>query len=136
MRCTGPSLRLRGSIAHVGVLSFDETMVRGQAQYQDVIDELTRAGLPATFTQTGGMNAALEVFLDGGYSLLITDAEDSLAWARYEHSGWTVSLYAPEEAYDGSCVMFGTTENGGAAVLRPLIEEVLRAAVGRSAPAD
>ncbi|MCZ2814482.1 hypothetical protein O2W15_23880 [Modestobacter sp. VKM Ac-2979] len=49
----------------------------GQSQYQDVIDGLSTAGLPATFAQTGGMNAALEVLLDGGHSLLITDFEDS-----------------------------------------------------------
>ena len=31
------------------------------------------------------------------------DAEDSLSWARAEHAGWAVGLYAPEQAYDGRC---------------------------------
>ena len=87
------------------MLSFEETMAIGQAQYQDVIDRLTAAGWPTVFTQTGGMNAALEVMLDGGFSLLITDAFDSLAWARDEHEGWTVGLYAPANQYDGDCMV-------------------------------
>ena len=61
------------------MLSYDATMSIGQASYQDVLDHLAVGGFGATFTQTGGMNAALEVVLDGGHTLLITDAEDSLS---------------------------------------------------------
>jgi len=42
---------------------------------------LGRLGLNAAFTQTGGMNAALEIHLDGGAHLLVTDADDSLPWS-------------------------------------------------------
>ncbi len=59
------------------MLDYDSTMRAGAARYQDVLDALRVAGLPATFTQTGGMCAALEVMLDSGHTLLITDAEDS-----------------------------------------------------------
>jgi len=61
------------------MLGYDRTMKVGAAHYQDVLDHLEAAGLRAIFTQTGGMNAALEVVLDGGHTVLITDAEDSLA---------------------------------------------------------
>ncbi len=37
------------------------------------------------FTQTGGMCAALEVTLDNGAHLFVTDADDSLAWDRTRH---------------------------------------------------
>jgi hypothetical protein len=111
------------------VLDFETTMALGQREYQDVIDALAAAGLPASFTQTGGMNAALEVRLDSGHTLLVTDAEDSLAWARAEHAGWAVGLYAPEQAYDGEVLAFDTTDDGSVAGLRELIDRVLRAAV-------
>ncbi len=110
------------------MLSYEATMALGQAQYQDVIDVLTTAGLPTSFTQTGGMNAALEVRLDGGHTLLVTDAEDSLSWARAEHAGWAVGLYAPEQAYDGDVLTADTTEDGSPAGLRALIDRLLRAA--------
>ncbi len=109
------------------MLTFDETMALGQAEYQDVLDALAAAGLRASFTQTGGMNAALEVLLDGGYSLLITDAEDSLSWSRAEHDGWTVGLYRPENQYDGDCTTYGTTEDSSTEGLLTLVQDVLRA---------
>lgn len=111
------------------MLTYEETMAVGQSQYQDIIDALSGAGLPATFTQTGGMNAALEVLLDGGYSLLITDFEDSLAWSRAEHVGWSVGLYSPEEQYDGQVIAFGETQASDLSALQGLIQEVLRSAV-------
>lgn len=113
------------------MLSYEETMALGQAQYQDVIDELSRAGLPTSFTQTGGMNAALEVRLDGGHTLLVTDADDSLAWSRGQHQGWAVALYAPQQAYDGEVVVGDSTDDGATDALRALIEQVLRAAASR-----
>ncbi|WP_157944006.1 hypothetical protein [Blastococcus atacamensis] len=104
-------------------------MAIGQSQYQDVIDNLSAAGLPTTFTQTGGMNAALEVLLDGGYSLLITDFDDSLAWSRLEHVGWSVGLYPPDQQYDGQVIAFGETQDADVDALRALIDDVLRGAV-------
>ena len=110
------------------VLDFASTMRLGQAQYQDVLDALRAAGLQAGFTQTGGMNAALEVMLDGGYGLLVTDAEDSLAWARAEHEGWTVGLYAPDQRYDGECLHWATTEDPGTEALLELVRRLLQTA--------
>lgn len=108
------------------MLTYEQTMALGRSQYQDVIDHLSSAGLPATFTQTGGMNAAIEVLLDSGHSLLVTDLEDSLSWARAEHSGWSVGLYRPDAQYDGQAIAFGDTENGDIPSLRALIDQVLR----------
>ena len=108
---------------------FETTMALGQAEYQDVIDALGADGLPTAFTQTGGMNAALEVRLDGGYSLLVTEADDSLAWMRSEHKDWGVGLFAPDQAYDGDCLAADTTDDGSLTALRRLIAHVLQAAV-------
>ncbi len=110
------------------MLGYDATMSIGQAQYQDVLDRLAAAGFGATFTQTGGMNAALEVLLDGGHTLLITDAEDSLSWERAEHQGWGVGLYPPDQANtDGECLAFDSTDDGAPEALSELVWRVLRA---------
>lgn len=110
------------------MLSFDATMEIGAARYEDVLAQLAVAGLRATFTQTGGMNAALEVLLDSGHTLLVTDAEDSLAWERDEHRGWGVGLYPPEQADDaGECLAFDSTADGTAAALPPLAFRVIDA---------
>ncbi len=105
---------------------YGETMMIGQARYQDVLDDLATAGLPASFTQTGGMCAALEVTLDSGHTLLITDQNETLAWDREEHHGWAVGLYPPDDAdTDGECLTFDSTADGAATALRPLIDTVL-----------
>jgi len=72
-------------------------MALGAAQYRDVLDALATAGLSAEFIQTGGMCAAIEVLLDGGHYLLLTDLEDTLPWDRQDHTGWCVGIYAPED---------------------------------------
>lgn len=88
------------------MLDYDTTMRIGQAEHQDVLNLLESAGLGGMFTQTGGTNAALEVTLDGGYTLLITDAADTLSWARREHQGWGVGLYPPDQANsNGECLV-------------------------------
>jgi hypothetical protein len=108
------------------VLDYKTTMSIGADRYRDVLDRLAVVGLGATFTQTGGMNAALEVVLDGGHSLLITDAEDSLAWDREEHYGWGVGLYPPDQANtDGECLLFDSDEDGSLGALIPLVHRVL-----------
>ena len=61
-------------------------MAHGAAQYADVITALDEAGLPTVFTQTGGMCAALEMTLETGGHVLVTDAEDTLAWDRGQHA--------------------------------------------------
>jgi hypothetical protein len=78
-------------------MTYEQTMARGAEQYRDVLDALMAAGLPAEFTQTGGMCAGIEVPLGGGHYLLLTELEDTLSWARIEHQGWSVGLYEPEE---------------------------------------
>lgn len=109
------------------MLDYDTSMAIGQARYQDVIDHLEGAGLPATFTQTGGMCAALEVLLDSGYTLLVTDAEDTLSWEREAHQGWTVGLYPPDQANtDGECLAFDSTDDGSVDALVSLVDLVLR----------
>lgn len=106
-------------------LTYEETMAVGQDRYQDVIDHLTESGLPTSFTQTGGMCAALEVTLEAGYTLLITDAEDTLSWDRQDHKGWGVGLYRPDSEYDDGPLAFESVEDGSLAVLLPAIYEVL-----------
>ncbi len=108
------------------MLGYDTTMTIGAASYQDVLDHLAARGLRASFTQTGGMNAALEAVLDGGYTVLITDAEDSLAWDRDEHQGWGVGLYPPDQANtDGECLAFDSTADGSPQALFELVQQVL-----------
>ena len=77
-------------------MTYEETMAWGAQQYQDVLDALAEVGLDGEFTQTGGMSAALQVTLDGGYYLLSTDQDDTLSWSRVEHEG-CVGVYEPEE---------------------------------------
>ncbi len=114
------------------MLSYDSSMQVGAARYQDVLDGLRAGGWPAAFTQTGGMCAALEVMLDSGHTLLITDAEDSLSWDREEHRGWGVGLYPPDRADTaGDCLAFGCTGDAAAPALLPLVEQVLRQWSGR-----
>lgn len=43
------------------------------------------------------MRAALEVILDSGYYLLLTDGDDTVSWSCSDHEGWHVGLFAPEE---------------------------------------
>lgn len=118
------------------MLDYDATMAVGAYRYQDAIRLLTESGLPTTFTQTGGMNAALQVQLDGGHTLLVTDAEDSLSWDREEHRGWGVGLYPPCQANtDGECLLFDSTEDGSAEALVPLAQALL-ASFGRSQRRD
>ena len=109
------------------MLNYDTTMRIGQRRYQDVLDMLAASRLGATFTQTGGMNVPLEVLLDGGHTLLITDAEDSLSWDRAEHAGWAVGLYPPDHANEGGdCLAFDSSDDGTPAALVPLVRRVLK----------
>ncbi len=103
----------------------DEAMAVGAARYADVITALNDAGLSAVFTQTGGMCAALEVTLEAGQHLLITDAEDSLSWEREEQRGWGVGRYVTDSAYDDGPLAFGDSEDSSVESLFALIREVL-----------
>lgn len=106
------------------MMSYDETMAWGVGQYADVLDALRGHGLPAQFTQTGGMCAALEVQLETGQTLLITDADDYLSWARTEHAGWAVGLYEAGDRNDGP-LAFGQVEGSDTAALVALVRDVI-----------
>ena len=103
----------------------DEAMEIGAARYVDIIATLNGAGLPTVFTQTGGMCAALEVTLDNGQHLLITDAEDSLSWERAEQRGWGVGRYVTDSEYDDGPLAFGDTADRSIEALCELVREVL-----------
>lgn len=51
------------------MLDYDTTMGTGQARHQADVDRLAGTGLGADFTETGGMNAALEVLLASGHTI-------------------------------------------------------------------
>jgi hypothetical protein len=106
------------------VMSYEETMRWGATQYADVLAALRADGLPATFIQTGGMCAAIEAQLETGHTLLITDAEDTLSWARAEHAGWGVGLYYEREDNDGA-LAYGQVDNGETGALLDLITDVM-----------
>ncbi len=57
------------------------------------------------------MNAALEVPLETGQHLLITNAADSLSWNREEQLGWGVALYRASSEYDDGPVVFECTDD-------------------------
>lgn len=82
-------------------MSYEDTMRAGARAYGDVLAALSSAGFPAAFTQTGGMCAALEIQLEAGHTILVTDAEDTLSWSRTDHRGWGVGLYPPGDGCDG-----------------------------------
>lgn len=110
-------------------MNYEETMVWGADQYADVLAALGEKGLPAPFTQTGGMCAAIEVQLETGHTLLVTDAEDSLGWARAEHDGWGVGLYRPGEHTDGA-LAYGQVDDCNIAALPVLVGEVMFRRIG------
>lgn len=112
------------------MMTYEQTMRYGAAQYADVIETLNRCGLPAEFTQTGGMCAAIEVTLEAGYYLLLTDREDSLAWDRASHDGWFVGLYEPEErrTVDGP-LRYAESDDGCLDAALTLLTKVLPGAV-------
>lgn len=110
--------------------TYQQAMAYGHEQYRDVIDHLTGSALPAEFTQTGGMCAALRVALPDGRYLLICDAEDTLSWDREEHTGWSVGLYRPDDCvppgdWTGEPVSFVQSADGSLGALLPLIRRVL-----------
>jgi hypothetical protein len=111
-------------------MTYEAVMALGAARYADVLAALDKAGLTAVFTQTGGMCAALEITLDNGQHLLVTDGDDTLAWDRDRHAGWGVGLYPrdDDEAYDEGHLAYGSTSRSDSAALLDLVRQVLRSA--------
>jgi len=107
------------------IADMNEAMAIGAARYADVITTLNGAGLPTVFTQTGGMCAALEVTLEAGQHLLITDAEDSLSWDRDEQRGWGVGRYVTDSEYDDGPLAFVESDDRSTEALLLLVRQVL-----------
>jgi hypothetical protein len=118
-------------------MTYQETMEWGARQYDDVLRELSDAGLPAEFTQTGGMNAALCVTLEDGSYVLLTDQDDTLSWERPQHEGWFVGLYEPEErrTVDGPIRWLSDSEGSPSKAIE-LVFRVLRGESKRLSPED
>lgn len=107
--------------------TYEQTMAWGAQQWADVTGRIRSEGLGlAEFTQTGGMCAAITVCLEGGYHLLVTDAEDTLSWDRDAHQGWYVGLYPPENHNSSEPIAYLQDSDGGTDKLLDLIQTVLR----------
>ena len=109
---------------------YTAAMAHGATQYADVIAAQAEAGLPTVFTQTGGMCAAVEITLETGGYVLVTDAEDTLSWDRADHPGWGVGLYPRDDdthegAYDSGSLAYGTTPDTDTPALLDLVHDVL-----------
>jgi hypothetical protein len=73
------------------------------------------------------MCAALIIYLEAGYYVLITDEEDTLSWDRTEHAGWCVGLYADPDLHvdtDGSISDAQAPDSGIPALIK-LIDQVM-----------
>lgn len=101
----------------------EQALALGAAEYKDILDGLARAGYRAEFTQTGGMCAAIEVNLEDGCIVLVTDADDTLSWQRANQQGWGVGLYPPPEDDDSEALDYLTTPDGD---LRSLLVQLAR----------
>lgn len=108
--------------------AYARQMHEGDRQYAPVLHLLDDMGLTAFFTQTGGMNAAIEVTLESERYLLITDSEGSLPWQWAEHQDWAVGLYRlPVDEQDDATdpLRFETTDDGSPDGLVDLVRGVL-----------
>lgn len=105
------------------MLDYAQTMSLGADRYHHELTALAEAGIPATFTQTGGMNAALQAILDGGAVLLVTDFDDTLAWDRADQQGWAVGLYPDPDSQDP--IAFQATQDVSTEALTDLVRAVL-----------
>jgi len=79
--------------------------------YGDVVTALAELGLPAVLAGTGGGHAALQVTLETGEYLLISDAEDGLSLDRGQQRGWGVGLYRRGSDFDDGPTRFESTDD-------------------------
>lgn len=100
-------------------------MQYGVSIYAHELSLLVSSGLPTIFTQTGGMCPALEVKLETGQTLLITDFAEPLPWDRQEQRGWRVGLYPPPDVDDQEPLRDAGVEDTSAAALLALVRQVL-----------
>ncbi|MGQ7296595.1 hypothetical protein [Quadrisphaera sp. KR29] len=96
-----------------------------RAEYADVLQLLGRNGLEAALTHDGDELRAIEVLLDDGQALVITEVDGCLAPRRAEHRSWGVSLY-PAGAERGEPVAWdGVPDDGSPEALVLLVSGVL-----------
>ena len=70
------------------------------------------------------MNAAIEVQLETGAHLLITDTEEPLSWHRDDQRGWAAGMYPGAEESEGA-ERFESTESNEVDALIEIIKQVL-----------
>ncbi len=99
-------------------------MAVGAASYAAEIAGLDAAGLPTTLLHTGGGCTALQARCAAGRHLLITDAQDSLAWSRDAQQGWAVGAYRDDAAEEPES--FHTTNDSTTPALLTLVRHTLR----------
>lgn len=99
--------------------AYERAMRDGTEEYGDILRLLTENGYRPEFTQTGGMCAAIELKVDDGHYVLITDNDQPLPWARSEHSGWAVGVYDSEDVSEP--ILYATTSDSAPAALVELL---------------
>ncbi|MCD2118325.1 MULTISPECIES: hypothetical protein [Rhodococcus] len=101
---------------------YRKAMEYGMLQYADVFTLLTENGFQASFTQTGGMCAAIEIYVDDERFALITENDGPLEWERAEHHGWAVGVY--ERADTSDAVILETVSDSSSDSLLNLLASV------------
>lgn len=112
------------------MLSYGQTMLAGAAEYNDTLQTLQASGFSASFTQTGGMCAAIEVRLERGY-LLVTDAAEELPWTRSAQVGWGVGYYRTDDVSDGPIEYVENEEDCSSEALLVLVRACLSEVAAR-----
>ena len=105
------------------VNAYGQSIEYGTLQYLDVLDLLSSNGYRATFTQTGGMSAAIELALDQSKFALITDADGPLTWDREDHQGWAVGVYEYQDTSDA--VAYESTANSDSEALMRILQAAI-----------
>jgi hypothetical protein len=105
------------------VSEYEQQLQAGAAEYADALNALRGAGLPCEFSQTGGMNAAIEVRLERGW-VLVTDLDDALPWCRTYQRGWGVGYYTDQSWCEGP-EEFVDSEDSRPEMLPALVEQCL-----------
>lgn len=84
----------------MGTVEYDRQLAAGANEYAAALFALREAGFPCEFSQTGGMNAAIEVRLERGW-VLVTDTDDALPWQKTYQRGWGVGYYTDHSWCEG-----------------------------------
>ncbi len=105
----------------------DDATAFGARQYWDVLQLLTRAGLQADFVVDDDGGAAVQIQLDSGQTLLVTEVDGPLPRLREDHRSWGVSLHRTRRGPDeeGPAAWDGSQDDGSLKALLPLVSGVL-----------